>query len=179
MKYTYEGNSHKFSQNRIPMNPWDLYNTWRRHQMETCSAFLALWAGNSPVPGEFPSQRPVTRSFDVFFHLCLNERLSKQSWGSWFETPSRSLWRHCNDIEILFHAKYMYMYADDMIFRRIFDLSCSVIHEFILYIIRILFTTLLTESCTLITSFIAIEFVNTTVYCEALCCHRINTRALY
>ena len=56
-----------------------------------------LCAGNSPVTGEFPSQRPVTRSFDVFFDLRLNKRLSKQSWGWWFETPSRSLWRHCND----------------------------------------------------------------------------------
>ena len=46
--------------------------------------------------GEFPSQRPVTRSFDVFFDLRLNKRLSKQSWGWWFETPSPSLWRHCN-----------------------------------------------------------------------------------
>ena len=44
----------------------------------------------------WPSQRPVTRSFDVFFDLRLNKRLSKQSWGWWFETPSRSLWRHCN-----------------------------------------------------------------------------------
>ena len=35
--------------------------------------------GNSPVTGEFPSQRPVTRSFDVFFDLRLNKRLSKQS----------------------------------------------------------------------------------------------------
>ena len=52
--------------------------------------------GNSPVPGEFPTQRPVTRSFDVFFDLCLNKRLSKQSWGWWFETPSRPLWRHRN-----------------------------------------------------------------------------------
>ena len=52
--------------------------------------------GNSPAPGEFPSQRPVTRSFDVFFDLRLNKRLSKQSWGWWFETPSRSLWRHRN-----------------------------------------------------------------------------------
>ena len=42
------------------------------HQMETFSALLALCAGNSPVTGEFPSQRPVTRSFDVFFDLCLN-----------------------------------------------------------------------------------------------------------
>ena len=40
---------------------------WWRHQMETFSALLALCAGNSPVPGEFPAQRPVTRSFHVFF----------------------------------------------------------------------------------------------------------------
>ena len=45
---------------------------------------------------EFPTQRPVTRSFDVFFDLRLNKRLSKQPWGWWFETPSWSLWRHCN-----------------------------------------------------------------------------------
>ena len=38
---------------------------WWRHQMETFSALLAICAGNSPVPGEFPTQRPVTRSFDV------------------------------------------------------------------------------------------------------------------
>ena len=72
--------------------------TWWRHQMETFSAVLAICAGNSPVPGEFPAQRPVTRSFDVFFDLRLNKRLSKQSWGWWFETPSRSLWCHCNEL---------------------------------------------------------------------------------
>ena len=70
---------------------------WWRHQMETFSASLAICAGNSPVPGEFPAQRPVTRSFDVFFDLRLNKRLSKQSWGWWFETLSRPLWRHCNE----------------------------------------------------------------------------------
>ena len=48
------------------------------------------------VPGEFPLQRPVTRSFDVFFDLRLNKQLSKQSWGWWFETLSRWLWRHRN-----------------------------------------------------------------------------------
>ena len=42
--------------------------------METFSALLAICAGNSPVTGEFPSQRPVTRSFDVFFDLRLNEQ---------------------------------------------------------------------------------------------------------
>ena len=51
--------------------------------METFSASLALCAGNSPVTGEFPPQRPVTRSFDVFFDLHLKKRLSKQSRGWW------------------------------------------------------------------------------------------------
>ena len=63
--------------------------------METFS-ILAICVGNSPVTGEFPSQRPVTRSFDVFFDLSLNKRLSKQSWGWWFETLSWPLWRHGN-----------------------------------------------------------------------------------
>ena len=70
---------------------------WWRHQMETFSALLAICAGNSPAPGEFPTaQRSVTRSFDVFFDPRLNKQLTKQSWGWWFETLSSSLWRHCN-----------------------------------------------------------------------------------
>ena len=55
----------------------------------------ALWAGNSPVTGEFPSQNPVTQSFDISFDLGMNKRLSKQSRRWWIETPSRSLWLHC------------------------------------------------------------------------------------
>ena len=43
-----------------------IVSPWWRHQMEIFSAFLALCAGNSPVTTEFTSQRPVTRSFDVF-----------------------------------------------------------------------------------------------------------------
>ena len=70
---------------------------WWRHQMETFPALLAICEGNSPVTGEFPSQRPVTWSFDVFFDLRLNKRVSKRSWDWWFETPSCILWRHCND----------------------------------------------------------------------------------
>ena len=68
-----------------------------RHQMETFSALLANCAGNSPVPSEFPAHRPVTWSFDVFFDLRLNKRLSKQLWGWWFEMLSRPLWCHRND----------------------------------------------------------------------------------
>ena len=80
------------------ISAWDESGTWR-HQMETFSTLLALCAGNSPVPGEFPAQRPVTRSFDVFFDLRPDKRLSKQSWGWWFERPSRPLWRHHNETE--------------------------------------------------------------------------------
>ena len=80
---------------------------WCRHQMETFSALVAICAGNSPVSAEFPAQRPVTLSFDIFCDLRLNKRLGKQPWGWWFETPLWSLRRHCNaisdcDIEPLF-----------------------------------------------------------------------------
>ena len=64
--------------------------------METFSAFLAICAGNSPGTGEFPAQRPVTRSFDIFFDLRRIKRLTKQSWGWWFEALSCPLWRHSN-----------------------------------------------------------------------------------
>ena len=59
--------------------------SWRHHQMGTFSSLLALCAGNSPVTVEFPAQRPVTWSFDVFFDLRLNKWISKQSRCRWFE----------------------------------------------------------------------------------------------
>ena len=65
---------------------------WWRHQMETFSASMALCEGNSPFTGEFPSQRTVTRSFDVFFYPALNNQLSKQSTRRWSEAPSCPLW---------------------------------------------------------------------------------------
>ena len=86
-----------------------LTKSWHRHTFHIMmtssngkiSALLAFCVGNSPGTGEFPAQRPVTWSFDVFFDLCLNnmnKRLSKDSWGWWFEMPSHPLWRHCNVI---------------------------------------------------------------------------------
>ena len=62
---------------------------WWCHPMETFSALLAICAGNSPVTGEFPTQKPV-------FEMRLNKQLSKQSWGWWYGTPSCPLWRHCD-----------------------------------------------------------------------------------
>ena len=49
---------------------WDIL-AWWRHQMETFSALLALCVANSPLTGEFPAHRPVTRSCDLFFELHL------------------------------------------------------------------------------------------------------------
>ena len=82
--------------------------------METFSALLAICAGKSPGTGEFPTPRPVTRGCDVFFDLCLNKRLSKQSWGWWLESLSCPLWRHCNGLTFcvhfeLFSRKKMYL----------------------------------------------------------------------
>ena len=71
--------------------PWDMHDDvikWKN--------FQRYCTGNSPVSCEFPSQRPVTRSFDVFYDLPLNKRSSKQSRRRWFEMPSRSLWRNHN-----------------------------------------------------------------------------------
>ena len=86
--------------------PDDCYqHVWWR-QMETFSALLAICVGNSPVRGEFRAQRPVTRSLDAFFDLRPNIRLSKQSWGWWFETTSCSLWRLCNRLGPLGESKF-------------------------------------------------------------------------
>ena len=91
--------THPRDNNRVP--PQSLATsmpseTWWRHQIYTFSVLLTFCAGNSEgnstVTGEFPSQRPVTRNFDIFFDLRLNQRLGKQAWGWWFETPSCSLW---------------------------------------------------------------------------------------
>ena len=50
------------------------------------------------VTGPLCGNSPVT---DVCFDLCLNKQLSKRSWGWWFETPPRSLWRHYDVIVML------------------------------------------------------------------------------
>ena len=62
--------------------PIKYLKSWWRHQMETFSALLAIYAGNLPVTGEFPSQRPVTRSFGVFLDLLLiNNRVNNGEAG--------------------------------------------------------------------------------------------------
>ena len=60
------------------------------------SALLALCGENSPVTDEFPTQRSVTRSFDIFFDLRLNQQVCKERRHRGFETPSHPLWRHCS-----------------------------------------------------------------------------------
>ena len=79
---------------------YQIYSSWWRHQMKKEFRVTGLLCGEFTGSGEFPTQRPMTRSFDVFFDLRLNKRLSKQPWGWWFETPSRSLWRQCYELTI-------------------------------------------------------------------------------
>ena len=71
------------------------------------------WVNNhkaGDLSGEFPSQRPVTRSFEVSLIGALNKRLSKQSWSWWFEPPSCSLWRHCNALNF-YDPVYIYIHT--------------------------------------------------------------------
>ena len=97
------------------MYQWTLRVAWWRHHMEAFSVLLVVCAGNSPVTGEFPSQRPVTRILDVFFDLCQKKLSSKQPRHWWFETPSRSLWRHCN-VALVYVCKGVYVHACDDIY---------------------------------------------------------------
>ena len=85
---------------------------------------LAICTENSPVTGEFPAQRPVMRSLDVFFDLCLNKRLSKQSWGWWFETPWCSLWRHCNGIRSLWWCHMSFMASQITVYSSVYSAVC-------------------------------------------------------
>ena len=68
------------------------------------SALLALCAGNSPVTGEFPSQRPVTRSFDVFFDLRPKKRLKKQN-----NDDAGDLRRHLTHCDVTVMVKLLHL----------------------------------------------------------------------
>ena len=91
--------------------------SWWRHQRETFSALLTICAGNSPVTGKFPIQRPVTQSYGVFVDLRMNKWLRKQLWGWWFETPSCSLWRQCN-VQMPSYLYIKYHCGDQTIWRK-------------------------------------------------------------
>ena len=80
------------------------YGPWWCHQMETFSALLALFAGNSPVTGEFPAQRPVTWSFDIFFDLRLDKRWVNNS-------EADGLRRHCAHYDVIVMALYRWLNA--------------------------------------------------------------------
>ena len=79
--------------------------SWWCYQMETFSTIVAFCEGIPPVTGGFPKRRPMTRIFHVFFDICLNKPSGKPSRIRWFETPWRSLWRHCN--VLIFTFVYM------------------------------------------------------------------------
>ena len=83
--------------------------------------------------GEFPTQRPVTRSFDVFFDLRLNKQLCKQPWGWWFETPSWSLWRHCNEIFLFVISASGWRQWSIIIHSEYNAIFVTVIGDFIVY----------------------------------------------
>ena len=85
------------------------------HQMETFSALLAICAGNSPVLGEFPVQRPVTQNFDVFFDLRLNKRVNNHGAGD--------LRRHRAHYDATVMVCTMFTITDTVIYYAIFTLT--------------------------------------------------------
>ena len=98
--------SHQIMSKLIKYLPWESERSksfytptisWCRHQMETFSALLAFVRGIHRRPVNFPHKGQWGGSLMFSLICALNKRLSKQSWGWWFEMPSHSLWRHCND----------------------------------------------------------------------------------
>ena len=101
MILSFQINNRQFASTTLrSVKPALWFNTcpWWRHQMEDIFRVTGHLCGEFTGTGDFPAQRPMTRSFDGFFDLRLHKRLSKHSWGWWFETPSCPLWRHCHVI---------------------------------------------------------------------------------
>ena len=68
---------------------------------------FARWIHRSPVNSPHKGQGHGALMFSLIW-AWMNKPLSKQLWGWWFETPSRSLWRHCNDV---FHQNRPYLHV--------------------------------------------------------------------
>ena len=82
--------------NELSEIAWDMSMTMMTSSNGNIFRVTGPLCGEFTGLGEFPTQRPVTRSFDVFFDVRLIKRLSKHSRGWWFETLSHPLWRHRN-----------------------------------------------------------------------------------
>ena len=78
--------------------------------MEAFSTLLSLCAGNSPATVNSPHRGQWRGTLMFFFDLRRNIRLSKQPWGWWFKTPSWSLWRQCNEQNVLLTLTSMCLY---------------------------------------------------------------------
>ena len=93
--------------------PWQLHCgdmcktvIWLHDDVIKWTRFLRNWpfvrgthrSPGKPVTGGFASQKTRNTGYDVFFDVRLNERMNKQWSHRWFETPGRSMWRHCNGI---------------------------------------------------------------------------------
>ena len=118
-------NKAKHNKNRVHIS-WDIlyihiWQPWESFMMTSSNGNIfrvtGPLCGEFAGPGEFPTQRLVTRSFDVYFDLRLNKRLCKQSWGWWFETLLCPLWRHSNVTVMI----------ETVPFRKVKCITCTVI----------------------------------------------------
>ena len=119
---------------RIYDGQWKEYFALNTYYSMVTSSNVNIFFVTGHLCGEFTGLRwfPHTKASDAelrsFFDLRLNKRLSKQSWGWWFETLSRPIWRHSNGIHICilprrisqlskchphthFHLDFIYIYT--------------------------------------------------------------------
>ena len=125
-----------FNQCLYYRHPWTAFGicsshdhiAWWRQQMEKKILVSGHFCGEFTGHWWIPDTKPVLRSFGVFFHLRLNKRLSKQTSGRWFETPSHPLWCQLHGI---FHERNLcwceFVTVDTIPRRSCSDLMCFLI----------------------------------------------------
>ena len=145
--------------------------------MEAFSTLLSLCAGNSPATVNSPHRGQWRGTLMFFFDLRRNKRLSKQPWGWWFKTPSWSLWRQCNEQNVLLTLTsmclYIYIYAYRSIcFIYIYLYACVYVLflfyliDFIIYVrdeheaLHCILANSIVPKCCTVTCFLAPSFDN-------------------
>ena len=90
---------------------------WWRHQRKHFPRYWPFVRGIHRSPVNSPHKGQWRGALMFFFYLCPKKRLSKQSWGWWFETPSGPLWRHSDAIHCLkYHSKFDFSVYAHIIF---------------------------------------------------------------
>ena len=99
--------------NRLPPTTIKIYIWCNHDDVIIWKHFPRYWPfvrGIHRSPVNSPHKGQWRGALMFFFYFRLNKGLSKQSWGWWFETLSRPLWRHSNEYACNMSSDDKYLY---------------------------------------------------------------------